>query len=456
MDDQQRDFVETFRDFIDTINRSQNDRLTPLGRTIGDHLGADVQTLPAVSETLPAHRLVDADIAVSMLAAGGRLIGVSGGRNRGFEGLPGLLSSAHYRFDVGPTDYVEIATGPDEQRRVVAFGVWLFDFEGAPVAVHQYAANPQFGQEDAGLELIAGDVEVSGRLLVRIRELMREHSVLRGQVISFSTEDFGGKPAGANFQRRPQVGADDVILPTGVLDRIADHAVGIGGHRKELAAAGRHLKRGLLLYGPPGTGKTHTIRHLISRTPQTTVVLLTGPSFKYIGEATELARTLEPAMVVLEDVDLVAEDREHFGPQPLLFTLLDALDGLSGDADVAFLMTTNRVELLERALADRPGRVDLAVEIGLPGAAERQRLLELYATGLPLSAAALVEVADRTEGTTASFAKELMRRTVLRAVEHDRPVTDDDLHQTLDGLLSDRETLTRALLGGGSGNATAS
>ena len=41
--------------------------------------------------------------------------------------------------------------------------------------------------------------------------------------------------------------------------------------------------------------------------------------------------------------------------------------------------------MLERALAQRPGRVDLAVEIPLPAHAERVRLLELYARGIPFS-----------------------------------------------------------------------
>ena len=57
--------------------------------------------------------------------------------------------------------------------------------------------------------------------------------------------------------------------------------------------------------------------------------------------------------------------------------MLDALHGLDGDADVAFVLTTNRVDVLEQALADRPGRIDLAVEIPLPDAAARHRLFTL-------------------------------------------------------------------------------
>ena len=36
------------------------------------------------------------------------------------------------------------------------------------------------------------------------------------------------------------------------------------------------------------------------------------------------------------------------------------MDGLDAGADVTFLLTTNRADLLEPALAARPGRVDLA------------------------------------------------------------------------------------------------
>ena len=60
---------------------------------------------------------------------------------------------------------------------------------------------------------------------------------------------------------------------------------------------------------------------------------------------------------------------------PLLFQVLNEMDGLADDADVAFLLTTNRADLLEPALSQRPGRVDLAVEIPLPDAAGRRRLI---------------------------------------------------------------------------------
>ncbi len=113
----------------------------------------------------------------------------------------------------------------------------------------------------------------------------------------------------------------------------------------------------------PGTGKTHTVRYLLGQMPGVTVVVLTGAALGQIAAACSIARALQPSMVVVEDVDLIAEQRESRGGQhPLLFQLLNEMDGLGEDVDVTFLLTTNRADLLEPALAQRPGRVDHAAE----------------------------------------------------------------------------------------------
>ncbi|THG33363.1 AAA family ATPase [Naasia lichenicola] len=450
MDDQQRDFIETFRVFLDQINSTPRSAggLTPLGRVVQEHLGIEVDSIPLVAETIASHRLVDADIALDELAAEGRIIGATGAAQRANEPFSELLRETFIATGVGPVDYATADTGPDSTRTVIAFGIRLFAFRGSPVAVLQRGAKPEYGREAALLEVLAPDPQLSAALLAEIRRLMRERSVLRGQVLSFTGNQHGHGSAGITFLPRPSVAAEQVILAPGVLDTITRHVVDIGANRERMLAQGQHLKRGVLLYGPPGTGKTLTVRHLLARTPGTTAILLTGPSIHYIAQATELARAMPPALVVLEDVDLIATERGMYGPQPLLFAILDALDGLDGDADVTFLMTTNRVDLLESALAERPGRVDLAVEVALPDVRARRALFLLYARGLGLTDTVVEAAADRAEGVTASFAKELMRRVVLLAAEEDRPVVDADLDAALDGLLSARETLTRSLLGG--------
>jgi len=447
-----RNLMRAVARYLEHVQQARQDDTgtarTPLGDVISEHLGADAAQLPVVQELIADHRLVDADIALDLIAAetGGRLIGVTGGEQRLHSGLAELISNPHARFAAGPVDYTERSTGPATSRRVVAMGVRLLSHDGHPLALTQRAASAQRGRPFASLEVMASDPEVVSSFLTLVRRTMIERSVLRGQVLSFTPTEYGNDDAGATFLERPDIGADDVVLAEGVLDEITQHVVGIGEHRDLLRAAGQHLKRGVLLYGPPGTGKTLTVRHLLTRSVDTTVVLLTGAGIRLIGAAAEIARTFSPSIVVLEDIDLVAMER-HSSPQPLLFEVLEALDGLDGDADVTFLMTTNRVEVLERALTERPGRVDLAVEIPLPALAERERLFRRYAHELPFSEDALTAAAAQTEGVTGSFAKELIRRSVLLAAGRGEEVADAHLETALADLMSARQHLTRRMLG---------
>src|SRR5439155_13212938 len=112
------------------------------------------------------------------------------------------------------------------------------------------------------------------------------------------------------------------------------------------------------------------------------------------------------------DVDLVAQERTFgpFGSSPALFELMNEMSGLAEDADLTFVLTTNRPDALEPALATRPGRVDLAIEIPLPDATARRRLVELYGHGLELDPAALEGIGDRSAGLTAAFFQDLPRK----------------------------------------------
>jgi ATP-dependent 26S proteasome regulatory subunit len=162
---------------------------------------------------------------------------------------------------------------------------------------------------------------------------------------------------------------------------------------------------------------------------------------------------LQPSIVVLEDVDLVAQHRGYVESNPLLFDILNQMDGIDEDADVAFLLTTNRADLLEPALAARPGRVDLALHMPLPDDDGRLGLIRLYGGDLELRLEDPDTVVRRTAGVTASFVKELMRKAALiAALEADGTgaptVTDAHLGEALDELLSDESEMTRALLGG--------
>ncbi len=259
------------------------------------------------------------------------------------------------------------------------------------------------------------------------------------------------------FYDLPDVERRDIVLGEGVLERIERHTFGFAQQGSRLRAADRHLRRGLLLHGPPGTGKTLSVMYLTGQMPERTTFLLAGGGQFVIGPTCAMARSLAPSMVVLEDCDLVAQERVHLpgGQAPLLFELMNEMDGLADDTDIIFVLTTNRPDLLEPALAARPGRIDEAVEVALPDAGCRERLIELYGRGLEIRASGLEQIVARTEGVSAAFIKELLRKAALLAVEETNGtarrrviVHDRHLEAALDALAAGGSTLMAALVGG--------
>ena len=209
-----------------------------------------------------------------------------------------------------------------------------------------------------------------------------------------------------------------MILPPDVLDGIERQVLGISRHSGLLSASGQHLRRGVLLHGPPGTGKTHTVRYLIGQLPHVTAIVIPGTALRFIGEACAIARALQPSIVVVEDIELAVEARGPHAPLPApLLRLLTEMEGVGDDADVTFLLTTSRADLLEEALAARPGQVDHTARLPLPDAAARRRLLRLYQGSLRISRSSVSAVVTRTDGVNASFIRELLRRAAVYAAD---------------------------------------
>jgi hypothetical protein len=430
---------------------------TPISQPIREHLGGDLEELPVHADELPVYELANLqlglDAALARPGFSARVLGLAG-QARGFSHvtLSDLLTESH--FSLGPPEYVHAPVGPDRTKPCLAWGLLLIDSPDGPLVVFVRRGEEHGPMPGLMVQAVARDPEAAPRFIADLRRLMEEHDVFRGQVITVEADRRGSQRV--VFLERPQIEQDELVLPKGLLERVERHVVGPTRHREALLARERHLGRGLLLWGPPGTGKTLTVRYLTGRLTGATVIILSGQSLGMIGAFGNLGRRLEPAVVVLEDVDLVAQERMFgpFGSNPLLFELMNEMSGFAEDADVAFVLTTNRPDALEPALAARPGRVDLAVEIPLPDAAARRRLLELYARGLDLEGVDLDSVVARSEGMTASFFKELLRKATLGAVGAGRSkVTGADLDQALDELLNETSALTRVLLGSGDAGA---
>jgi hypothetical protein len=427
---------------------------SPVRVRLREHFGHDPAELPVVSRPLEAWDRPNLQVAIDAWLVDKEVDVVGVSVMEGYRaGLAELVRGGDWaaHVELGGVDHVTIALGGQESITCVVGGLWLVRDGDVRVVVMLTSTNHGMG-EQLGLEVMAAEPQAAEAVLAELRRLMHEHNVYRGRVLELASRHFhDDEGAPLTVRSLPDVARERIVLPDGVLETIERQAFGFARHAARLRASGRHLRRGLLLHGPPGVGKTLTAMYLATRMPERTVVLLTGQSLGTVSASVDLATALAPAMVVLEDVDLVAMERAYMPTNPILFELLNAMDGLTEDHDVLFVLTTNRADLLEPALASRPGRVDQAVELALPDATGRRRLLELYGEGLGPSPGDDARLVDALEGTSPAFIRELLRRAALLAAEEsdDGPlrVTAKHLHAALAELRRGGDELTQTLLG---------
>ena len=439
MDDRElTTFMRAFSALVDHVMERPPGDANPVVDQLAEHLRTDPMALPIVSAAFAPFEHPDLQLAIDAYIRDRERsvtsFGMSGGGRRHMD-LSELLGARH--FDVGPVVRIDMPIDVDETMACIEFAFLLVSGPDDPPHVILVRSDVEGIGPTLMVEVMSAESGHASTVVEEVRRHMRAASVYRGKVFSLSrADDEYERRIGVAFMHRPSVVRDDIVLPGGVLERIERRTLGFDVVADTLAMRGMARKRGILLYGPPGTGKTLTVRYLIGRLTERTTVVLTGMGLGAIGTAASLARRLQPSLLVLEDVDLIAQERDFGYENPLLFELLNELDGIGEDSDVLTLLTTNRADLLEPALAARPGRVDLAVELPLPGTDEQRRLLELYSRTVDTEVHDWDTVIERVLGTPASFVRELIRTAALHATFTDRVVvTDAHLDRAITELL---------------------
>ncbi len=270
-------------------------------------------------------------------------------------------------------------------------------------------------------------------------------SVFRGKVIEPNVSAGGIRTIA--FRKIRPVREDDLVLPESVKALVRGSLVGFYEHRAVLQALGVELKRGILFHSPPGTGKTSTSLYLAGLLPNFTVCFVAGRRLLYPREVCAMARYLQPAMLVFEDIDLIAQERDFNGLATVLGELMNQIDGCEPTDQVLFIMNTNSLDRLEQAVRNRPGRVDQIIQIPLPDAAAREALLRKFAHGMTLPAD-LAGTVRATDGETPATLKEIVKRAAVYAVTRattrqpaGAPLTTGDVRVDESDLLLAREQI---------------
>jgi len=368
-----------------------------------------------------------------------------------------LVENHHNPVLLVPPQFEEIDVGDDQAVRTLKNGLWLLAC-GQSRFVVLLAPVDRYGHQ-TGMQIQVATIGEGDGPRIRdefFREL--ERAVLqarsyRGKILSLeaSEDSYSGHATGIKVHKLRTVEREQVILPAKTLDLLDRNVIHFVRQRPQLARFRQATKKGILFYGPPGTGKTHTIHYLARALEGHTTLLITAEQVGLLSEYMTLARLLQPSIVVMEDVDLVARERGETGvcQEVVLNKLLNEMDGLREEADILFILTTNRPESLEPALASRPGRVDQAIEFPLPDDDGRRKLVKLYSADIGLPESLVDTIVGRTERVSAAFIKELMRRSVQFHLERNGTdtITLADVEAALEEMLFSGGTLNLKLLG---------
>lgn len=248
-------------------------------------------------------------------------------------------------------------------------------------------------------------------LLARMQEWMDANHVVRGQAIKLTGEFIDLSSA---------IPWEQVLAGPDVREHLERQCIGLFARAPLYRANGVPLKRGILLHGKPGTGKTTIGMALATRTRTTFIVVSPGmvQTAPMVARAFEWARRFAPTVLLFEDFDMVAADREdsHGAEKTVLGEFLSCLDGPEKLDGVVVIATTNDLEAIEPALRERPNRFDLVLEVKPPDADLRRAYVDRWLAARPHEVDR-DRIVARTEGYTGAQLQELCRSALFHAVE---------------------------------------
>lgn len=243
-----------------------------------------------------------------------------------------------------------------------------------------------------------------------------QHAYLRGQRFYASGELVRDEP----------IRFEDVRLSDVARRQIERLVLGFPRHFERFRNCGISAKRGILLEGPPGTGKTLLCRALCHEV-KATFIWLTARHAQGDAEVFalvwDLARHLAPVVILLEDIDLYGSSREMGGSRNVLGELMNQMDGAEANDGILTIATTNRLNVVEDALRNRPGRFDRVIHIGELKDQDRSAMVGRYLAEPRFRIAAPEALLAGTRGFSGAQIMELVK-TLIELVDDDRPSPD--------------------------------
>jgi transitional endoplasmic reticulum ATPase len=207
------------------------------------------------------------------------------------------------------------------------------------------------------------------------------------------------------------------------------------------AKANTRPAKGILLTGEPGTGKT-LIAKAIAKEAEVNFIAVSGPELlsKYIGESErgvrevfKKARQAAPCILFFDEIESLVPTRgKMMGDQVterVVTQFLTAMDGIEELKGVMVLASTNRPDLIDRAML-RPGRFDFVLDLPKPDLKARAEIFKVHTAGKPLGKSITLEgLAKETEGLVGADIASICQKASLLAIREFLESKEEDLEK---------------------------
>ena len=188
--------------------------------------------------------------------------------------------------------------------------------------------------------------------------------------------------------------------------------------------------RGIVLFGAPGTGKT-LLAKAIANEAKANFISIKGPEMisKWVGESEKAIREIfkkakqsAPSIIFLDEFESIAGMRSSNSQSGgsdvsnrVVNQLLASMDGVESLDGVIIVAATNRPEMIDPALL-RSGRFERVLHVPPPDKPAREVIMEIHASGMPLSKFSMKDVLGGMEGFTGADIEAVCREAALIAM----------------------------------------